>query len=194
MRTLDFHRGLTTLLALGLAGFLIWAATQVGQGTTASFWASMGIVAAAGLAIAAAQLLGGWTKFGLPRFSLGFFLLGFLPVMISTVWIVLATQPGNGWQDGRLASWSTTLGIAGFVQAVGHYHGVLAFAFGLALGFCFDTTGPRREVVERRPAAAATAADEPTLAERRAAEPDPALSGSRSAVGYGTHVESSDPA
>jgi hypothetical protein len=193
MRTLDFHRGLTTLLAVGLAGFLIWIATQVGQQTTGRFWASMGIVAGAGLVLAASQLLGGWTKFGMPRLSLGVFLLGFLPVLIGTVWIALATQPGNGWQEGRLRSWSETLGIYGFVREVGLYHGVLAFAFGLALGFCFDTHDRRRERVAAAPTTE-PAAGEPAAAERTAVvEREPALTGTRSAVGYGTRVESREP-
>jgi len=58
----DVTRGLTTALAAGLAGLLLWVATQVGQQTTARFWAEMGIVAAAGLVLALSQVLGGWTK------------------------------------------------------------------------------------------------------------------------------------
>lgn len=191
MRTLDVHRGLTTLLGVAVAAFLVWIATQVGQGTTGRFWASMGIVAGAGLVLAASQLLGGWTKFGMPRFSLGVFLLAFLPTLIATVWIGLATQPGNGWQEGRLTSWSETLGINGFVQAIGLYHGVLAFAFGLVLGYCFDTRGRREEVVVAAEAAI-PAPDDATVEPVAVAETEPALSSAGSAAGEGTHDETGE--
>jgi len=216
MRTLDFHRGLVTLLGAAIAGFLLWVATQVGQQTTGRFWAAMGIVAGAGLLMAASQLAGGWTKFGRPRLSLGVFLLGFLPVLVCTGWILLATQPGHGWQEGRLVSWSHSLGIFGAVHALGLWHGVFAFAFGLVFGYCFDTTGPvvaEERVVERRRGVAPApvpadgrmmdrgAADEPLTAERRAAHDaqphtvtvgphnDGVAAGARSAVGDGRRVE-----
>ena len=48
--------------AVGGAGVLLWAATLVGQQTDGRFWAEMGIVAGAGLALALSQLIGGWTK------------------------------------------------------------------------------------------------------------------------------------
>jgi hypothetical protein len=169
MRTYDFHRGLMTVLGAGVAGFLVWLATQVGQNGTGRFWAAMGIVAGAGLVLALSQLLGGWTKWGWPRLSPGVFLLGFLPVLVCTGWVLLATQPGNGWHEGRFVGWSHSLGIYGLVHALGLYHGALALGFGLALGFTFDTTGPR---VRREPAVVAApvlddrASDEPVTAER----------------------------
>ena len=58
----DLTRGLTTALAAGLAGLLLWTATLVGQQTTVRFWEEMGIVSGAGLVVALAQVLGGWTK------------------------------------------------------------------------------------------------------------------------------------
>lgn len=202
MRTLDFHRGLTTLLGAGVTGLLIWIATRVGQQTTGRFWASLGIIAGAGLVMAASQLLGGWTKFGWPRISLGVLLVGFLPVLVCTGWILMATQPGAGWHRGTLVDWSHSLSVFGFVREVGLYHGVLAFGLGLVLGYCFDTTGPRRlretaVVTEAAPAVA----DEPVTAERSevartvpvgplTGEPVPA--GSRSVVGDGRRVEVRD--
>jgi hypothetical protein len=173
MRTYDFHRGLMTALGAAAAGFLVWLATQVGQQSTGRFWAAMGIVAGAGLVLALSQLLGGWTKWGWPRLSPGVFGLGFLPVLVCVGWILLATQPGHGWQEGRLVSWSNSLGIYGLVHALGLYHGALALGFGLAFGFTFDTTGPRRRTdVVDRPVATPTplmdrpVADEPVAAER----------------------------
>ena len=115
MRTYDFNRGLVTALAAGVAGFLVWVATEVGQQTTGRFWASMGIVAGAGFVLALSQIVGGWTKWGWPRLSVGVFLLGFLPVLVCTGWILLATQPGNGWHEGRLVSWSHSIGLYGII-------------------------------------------------------------------------------
>jgi hypothetical protein len=180
MRTYDVHRGLMTALGAGVAGLLLWVATQVGQQSTPRFWMSMGIVAGAGLVMALSQLLGGWTKWGWPRLSAAVFTLGFLPVLVCVGWILMATQPGTGWHEGKLVSWSHSIGIFGLVHDLGLYHGVLAFGFGLALGFSFDTTGPRRRetvveetAVAQRPAEPITtivpdgpALDEPVSAER----------------------------
>jgi hypothetical protein len=171
MRLSDVHRGLVTAVAAGVAGFLLWVATQVGQQTTQRFWAAMGIVAGAGLVLALSQLGGGWTKWGRPRLATGVFLLGFLPVLVCTGWILLATQPGTGWQEGRLVSWSESIGIYGVVHAIGLYHGVIALGFGLVLGYSFDTTGPARRDEPTVPAMDDRAADEPLTAERSAVVP-----------------------
>ena len=72
------------------------------------------------------------------RVSPGAFALAFLPVLVVGGWILVATQPGNGWQEGRLHSWSHSIGILGVVHAVGLWHGVLAFALGLVLGLSLD--------------------------------------------------------
>jgi hypothetical protein len=203
MRTSDVHRGLTTALAAGVAGLMLWVATEVGQGSTQRFWVAMGIVAGAGLVMAASQLLGGWTKWGWPRVSMGVFTLAFLPVLVCVGWILLATQPGNGWHEGLLVDWSHSLGIYGLVHAFGLYHGVLAFAFGLVFGFSFDTTGSRRRneaIVEEarlhEPANVPVArddrvADEPVTAEREeiAHTDDPVPLGHRDAVGTGGETQ-----
>src|SRR6476661_8603356 len=93
----DATRGLTTAIAAGAAGALLWVATQVGQQTTGRFWAEMGIVAVAGLVL----------------------------VLIVAGWILMATQPGTGWHEGRVASWSGSIGVMGVVHALGLWHGVL---------------------------------------------------------------------
>lgn len=163
----DLTRGLTTALAAGLAGLLLWTATLVGQQTTVRFWEEMGIVAGAGLVFALAQVLGGWTKGLQLRLSPGTFLLGFGPVLVCVGWILMATQPGTGWHEGRIVSWSHDIGLMGVVHSLGLWHGVLAFGFGLVLGMSFDTV-PMPEaaqaddvvVVDRH------AADEPVTAER----------------------------
>jgi hypothetical protein len=184
----DGTRGLTTALAAGVAGLLLWVATQVGVQSTGRFWAAMGIVAGAGLVLSLAQVLAGWTKGGRLRISPLTFLLGFLPVLVCVGWILMATQPGSGWHEGTVASWSTSIGIMGLVHDLGLWHGVLAFGFGLVLGMTFDTVlepaparAREREVVRddetmvadrrgpewrQRPADDARAADEPLAAER----------------------------
>ena len=163
----DLTRGLTTALAAGLAGLLLWTATLVGQQTTVRFWEEMGIVAGAGLVFALAQVLGGWTKGLQLRLSPGTFLLGFGPVLVCVGWILMATQPGTGWHEGRIVSWSHDIGLMGVVHSLGLWHGVLAFGFGLVLGMSFDTVpmpAPTQAddvvVVDRH------AADEPVTAER----------------------------
>jgi hypothetical protein len=170
----DATRGLTVALAAGLAGLLLYLATEVGQQSTARFWESMGIVAVAGLALALAPVVGGWTKGLRLRFSPGTFVLGFLPVAVVVGWILLATQPGSGWQEGRLVSWSHDLGLMGVIYAVGLWHGVLAFGFGVVLGTTLDAVPvPVEDVEDRRRGGLDTdVADEPLTAEQKAAAHD----------------------
>ena len=149
----DTTRGLMTALAVGVAGLLLWVATQVGQQSAGRFWGEMGIVAAAGLVLAVLPGLGSRAPGLRFRFSPGMFLLGFLPTLVLVGWILMATQPGRGWHDGTVASWSRDIGIMGLVHDIGLWHGVLAFGFGLVLGRCFHAA-PALErdeaVVDRR--------------------------------------------
>jgi hypothetical protein len=176
----DASRGLTLALAAALAGLGLWGATQIGMQTTGRFWLSMAIVAGAGFVIALATHVGTWTKGLTLRMSPGTFALAFLPVLVVVGWLLVATQPGNGWQEGRVDSWSNSIGILGIVHSLGLWHGVLAFAFGLMLGLSLD--GVPAPVEEAEPAyagpAATTrtpAADEPVAAEQRYANrPGPA--------------------
>ena len=185
----DATRGLTIAVAAGLAGLLLWTATQVGQTSTQRFWAEMAIVAAAGLVLSLAQVLGSWTKGLRLRLSPGTFVLGFVPVLVCVGWILMATQPGTGWHEGRIVTWSHNAGLMGVVHSLGLWHGVLAFGFGLVLGMSFDTVpvevpageavatrgGRRPAPAQRQPAPMAPglmrrrrrAADEPVTAEQR---------------------------
>ena len=172
----DASRGLTLAFAAALAGLGLWGATQVGTQTTERFWIAMAIVGAAGLLIALANHVGTWTKGLRMRVSPTTFVLAFLPVLICVGWVLIASQPGNGWQEGRIHSWSDTIGILGVVHSIGLWSGVLAFGLGLMLGLSFDGV-PAPEVEETEPAYAAgpagvpaarsAAADEPVSAERR---------------------------
>jgi hypothetical protein len=167
----DATRGLTLAIAAGLAGLLLYLASEVGQQSTIRFWEEMGIVAAAGLVLALAPVLGGWTSGLRLRLSPGTFLLGFLPVLVVAGWILMATQPGNGWHEGTLVSWSHDIGLMGLIHSLGLWHGVLAFGFGLVLGSCLDAVptpvavpATRDEVVVDR--TDRTASDEPLTAEQ----------------------------
>jgi hypothetical protein len=171
----DATRGLTLALAAGLAGLLLYLASQVGQQSTGRFWGEMGIVAAAGLVLALAPVLGGWTSGLRLRLSPGTFLLGFLPVLVVVGWILMATQPGNGWNEGRMVSWSHDLGLMGVIHSVGLWHGVLAFGFGLVLGSCLDAVPVPAPVTRDEVVVDRSATDEPMTAEQaeaaRTAEP-----------------------
>jgi hypothetical protein len=164
----DASRGLTLALAAALAGLALWGATQVGTQTPGRFWLAMAIVAGAGLLIALTNHVGTWTKGLRLRMSPSTFALAFLPVLVCVGWILLASQPGNGWQEGRIHSWSDSIGLLGIVHDVGLWSGVLAFGLGLVLGLSFDgVPAPMvdTEATDRIPAGAP--ADEPVAAERR---------------------------
>jgi hypothetical protein len=169
----DASRGLTLALAAALAGLALWGAAQIGTQTTGRFWIAMAIVGGAGLLLALANHVGTWTKGLRLRMSPSTFALAFLPVLVCVGWILIASQPGSGWQEGRLDSWSNSIGVLGVVHSIGLWHGVLAFAFGLMLGLSLDgVPAPAEEAAPAYagPAGAAAAgppADEPVAAERR---------------------------
>jgi hypothetical protein len=179
----DASRGLTLAFAAALAGFGLWGATQVGTQTPGRFWTAMAIVGAAGLMLALANHVGTWTKGLRLRLSPSTFALAFLPVLVCVGWILVAGQPGgSGWQEGRVDSWSNSIGILGVVHSIGLWHGVLAFALGLMLGLSLDGVPAETTDVDTLsgypgPAdveAHSSTADEPVAAERRwTARPGP---------------------
>jgi hypothetical protein len=167
-------RGTVTLLAAALAGLLVWIATQIGDSSNGEYWATYGVIAGAGLTMALSQLIGGWTKWGWPRISIGVFLLAFVPVAIAVLWIVDYHQPHGGLWRHNIRDWSDNIGIDGLVKDFKEYVGVLAFGIGLVFGYTFDTSGPvQRRAAAGPPPAAARAPSEraapPT--EARPAEP-----------------------
>jgi hypothetical protein len=140
-------RATTTLIAAGVAGLLIWFATQVNGDTVGGFWGKYGLIAGAGLVMALSQLLGGWTKWGWPRLSATFLLGAFVPIALVSMWIVLAAEPGNGWFHRHVLSWSGDIHISGLVNDLKEFVPVFAFGIGLVFGYSFDTTGPLRDVI-----------------------------------------------
>ncbi len=137
-------RGAFTLVGAGVAGLLIWISTQIGAGSVGGYWAVYGILAGAGLTMALSQLVGGWTKWGVPRISIGVFLIGFLPTLVAAGWVLLAGQPDANWFQRQITAWSGHAGIGGLVADLHAYLGVLAFGLGLVFGLTFDTSGPLR--------------------------------------------------
>jgi hypothetical protein len=176
----DTTRGIATLLGAAVAGFLLWLAAQMGTETAGDYWATYGLVIAAGLPMALSQVLGGWTKWGWPRLSPGVFLLGFLPVAVVGLWLLFSRQPGNPGLD--TAAWSDNLGVEGVVRDLGELLPAVAFMIGLTLGFVFDTSGPRLrpapgQPIERHEDPHILRADrreeEPTMVEQRDAADEP---------------------
>jgi hypothetical protein len=172
-------RGVATLIGAAVAGFLIWLATQMGDGSGGEYWATYGLIAAAGLTMALSQILGGWTKWGWPRLSLGVFLIGFLPVLLVGGWVLLAAQPADFLNT---SNWSRDLGIGGVVDELAAALGAVAFGIGLTLGLTFDTVPRQRDVVaddvrarERvtTPGPVATTGDAPTRVDDRPAADEP---------------------
>ena len=173
-------RATLTLIGVAAVGVLLWLATQIigNDPSTASageYWATFGVVAAAGLVIALSQLLGGWTKWGWPQISGKVFLLGFLPALVAGGWILAAQEPGDAWLGRNIRNWSGDLGIEGLVSDLGLMIPAVAFAIGLVFGLTFDTTGPRSARTKGVPAAGAqrpVATDGNGMAEDRRAQLD----------------------
>lgn len=138
-------RALITLIGVAIAGLLVWLATTFDLGSTGGFWTAMALIAAAGLVVGLSQLLGGWTKWGWPRLSPSVFLFAFLPTLVLAGGILLAMRPTN--ETDQVRGWAESLGIEGLVRDFWEVPGVLAFAVGLVLAFCFDTSGPRTKFV-----------------------------------------------
>jgi hypothetical protein len=145
-------RGAFTLIGVAVAGFLIWfgasALPREGEATLGEFWWAAALIAAAGLALALSQLLGGWTKWGRPRISGNVFLLGFLPALIAGGWAVVAAEPGDHWLGSHVRDWSDDIGLEGLVGDLTKAWPAVAFGVGLVLGLTLDTTGPRTAPVE----------------------------------------------
>jgi hypothetical protein len=163
-------RATTTLLGAGGAGLLIWIATQISNDHVGGYWARIGLVAGAGLVMALSQLLGGWTKWGWPRLSLPVLVIGFVPVAVVSLWIILAGEPSNGWFHNHVMSWTGDIHVSGIVTDLLYYIPVLAFGTGLVFGYSFDTTGPAvrdRDVVVDRDVTAAPPAERRGLFGRR---------------------------
>ena len=144
-------RALSTLLGAAAAIALIWSASQVsGDEANGNFWAMLGLVAGAGLVMAISQVVGGWTKFGMPRISGNVLLLAFVPTLIVAGWILMAHQPDSGFFRNDIRGWSDDIGLLNAVMDLDTLVPALAFLIGLTFGLSLDTSGPRtRKAVDR---------------------------------------------
>jgi hypothetical protein len=170
-------RAAATLFAAAVAGFLIWLAAQVGDESTGGYWATYGVIAAAGLVMALPQLRG---RGGNP---LAFFLLTFVPVLIAAGWVVVAGQPHGNWFRGHVLAWSSDIHVDSVVKDLKEYVAVLAFGIGLVFGLTFEPGMLRRRraaaaPAEARPAYDRTATDEPLAAERQEVGDEPVVDAS----------------
>jgi hypothetical protein len=165
-------RATVTLLAAAIAGLLIWIATQIGDSSNGEYWATYGVIAAAGLTMALSQLLGGWTKWGLPRISFSVLLWAFVPVAVAVLWILIFHQPDHGLGRNHIRKWSNDIGIDGLVKDFKEYVAVLSFGLGLVFGYTFDTTGPIARGGRGEAPARPTVADRTAPAPPRNAPPE----------------------
>lgn len=168
-------RAASTLLGAGIAGFLLWLAAQVGRHSTGGYWAAYGIVAGAGIVLAASQLRG---RGGHPP---GMLVGVFVPVLVVAGWVLLAKQPHPNWFRSHVLAWSGDIGIRDVVNDVGTWLGVLALGIGYTLGASLEPIGRRRVVAPAAVPAAAPAAapaydpaasDVPPTAERSEVDGD----------------------
>jgi hypothetical protein len=152
------RRAPVVLLGAAGAGVLLWVAgAHVDRHTTGGYWAAYGLVALAGVVFGFAQLRGSG---GHPP---ALILIGFLPVLIAGLWVLLALEPGADAASRHVRSWSGDLHLDGVVRAVGTWLGVLAFGIGATLAAAIEPFGRPHTA---GPAFDPAAADEPTAAER----------------------------
>jgi hypothetical protein len=154
------YRAVTTLIGVALAGFLFWVGAKIvdpfdESSTRGSYWGWIAMLAAAGLVVALSQLLGGWTKWGWPRFSIPVLLVAFLPGFLAGLWVLFFHEPGSDWIARHVRSWSDDVGLETLVAELGTAVPAIGFGLGLLFGLTFDTTGPRverAELADGRPA------------------------------------------
>lgn len=163
-------RKATMLLAgAGVAGLLIWVATQVMGtqiGSAGEYWAVMGLLAAAGFVLAAVHMLGRAGGGMIPHLSPTAFLFGFLPVLIVGGFIVWYGQPSGGLLVGDTHSFANTIGVDGLVSDLTRLLPVFPFGIGIVLGMTFDAI-PRPVVADRRRSPSTAPAAAPTNGGRR---------------------------
>ena len=158
------QRAILTIAAVGFGGVGLWLAGHFDRTGTGGYWAAMGIVAGAGVLLAAAQLRG---RDGDPAMG-----VAFLVTLVVGGWVLLFGQPDPNWFRNHVRAWSADIGIADVVHYLLFSTGVIAFAIGAVFGYTLEPWRRRVTVVETVPAVAETpadtvTADEPVAAERR---------------------------
>jgi hypothetical protein len=136
-------RAFSTLAGVALAGGLVWVAAQLHRDETGGYWALMGVLAAAGLALALARLPDTGVRTLVP--SLHTFVFGFIPALVAAGWVIVATQPQGNWFRTHVLDWSGDIGITRVVRDLEPFAIVLAFGVGVVMGLVFQ----RRVIVDQ---------------------------------------------
>ena len=139
-------RAFSTAVGAAAAGALIWVAAQVNNETTGGYWAEVGLLAAAGLALALSRLPGAGmrsTKLSLP--TLG---IAFLPSLLAAGWIIVATQPDGNTFRSHVVGWSSDIGVMRVVRDLSPHAIVLALGLGAVLGLVFERRVAETDVTE----------------------------------------------
>ena len=143
------------LVGVAVAGVLIWAAAHINADHRGGYWATIGILAAAGFLLSLARLAR--VRSNAPVLpSVPALVLGFLPALIAAGWVIVARQPGSSWLESHVRNWSGDLLLGSIVADLGAYVPVLAFGLGTLLGFVFTrpaavTAPPSRAAEEPVP-------------------------------------------
>lgn len=161
-------RSITTLAGIVAAGAIVWFVPHFDRWSTWGYLAGMALFAVAGAVLGTAQLRG---REGKGKAS---FLVVFVPVLVVTAWVVLASQPRGNWLRDHVAAWSGDIGVGHVVHNLGEHVAVLAFTLGLVFGLTFEPTMALRRRRRLVTAAAAPPAPPPPAApEPVSAEPPP---------------------
>ena len=126
------NRNASYSILLGVlgAGGLLWVATRVDGDSSWRYWATLGILAGAGLVLALSQRAGyaAWIVGTVPAF-----LLAFVPAVVAAGWIAVAGMPQGNWLHDHVLAWSDDIGIRGLVTDLARYVEVMAFGVGALL-------------------------------------------------------------
>ncbi len=159
-------KALSTLVGIGVAAVLIWAASQIHRDSTGGYWGEIAVLASAGLVVGIARLPGSGAN-GSLRLAPGTLVVGFLPALVAGGWVLLAAQPNRGWLERHVSAWSGDVGVGSIAGDLGFYAPVIAFSLGLTLGLVVErrAAAPALAPADARPARATEPADVDAVAQ-----------------------------